>query len=92
MLDTNGAPMPLSAMAFAPSDRSGQIYAFGTEDGQLRITTDGGANWTDLDSANAGSQPLCQQPGFQSGQPERSLRQPFPVFNEDTPGSRAISL
>lgn len=51
MLDTNDAPIPISAMAFAPSDTSGMIYAYGTEDGQLRITSNGGASWADPDSA-----------------------------------------
>ncbi|HKW30206.1 MAG TPA: hypothetical protein VJT54_12785, partial [Verrucomicrobiae bacterium] len=53
LLDTNGAPIPVSAMAFAPSDTRGQIYAFGTEDGQLWITPDGGGHWTSLDPGNA---------------------------------------
>ena len=37
MTYSDGNPVPISAMAFAPSDPSGLIYAFGTEDGQLRI-------------------------------------------------------
>jgi hypothetical protein len=49
----DGQPIPISAMAFAPSDTRGLIYAFGTEDGQLFITADGGQNWSDLDPANA---------------------------------------
>ena len=51
MYDTNGAPMPISAVAFAPSDTSGLIYAFGTEDGQLRVTANGGGLWTNPDPA-----------------------------------------
>src|SRR5581483_3695691 len=50
MLGTNSSPVPISTMAFAPSDTNGLIYAFGTQDGQLRITSNGGTNWTDLDS------------------------------------------
>jgi hypothetical protein len=42
-------PVPISAMAFAPADGSGLIYAFGGEDGQLRITFNGGGAWSDLD-------------------------------------------
>jgi hypothetical protein len=53
MLDTNSAPVPISAMAFAPSDTRGWIYAYGTEDGQLRITWNGGTNWNDLDPGGA---------------------------------------
>jgi photosystem II stability/assembly factor-like uncharacterized protein len=52
MLDTNGIPVPISAMAFAPSDTTGSTYAYSTEDGQLRITFNGGTNWQDLDPAN----------------------------------------
>ena len=53
MTDTNGQPVPISAMAFAPSDNRGLLYAFGTEDGQLRITFNAGASWNDLDPADA---------------------------------------
>ena len=52
MFGTNGLPMPISAMAFAPSDSRGQIYAYGTEDGQLLITANGGAQWNSLDPGN----------------------------------------
>jgi hypothetical protein len=51
-LDTNGAPVPVSAMAFAPSDNSGLTYALGTQDGQLWITANGGAPWKILDPTN----------------------------------------
>jgi hypothetical protein len=47
-----GAPDAISAMAFAPSDLSSLTYAFGTENGQLRITTDGGFSWSDLNLGN----------------------------------------
>src|SRR5207244_297373 len=53
MVDTNLQPVPISAMAFAPSDGNGLIYAYGTEDGQLRITTNAGIYWQDLDVGNA---------------------------------------
>jgi hypothetical protein len=53
MLDGGSQPIPISAMAFAPSANNGMVYAFGTEDGQLRITSDGGSNWSDLDPAGA---------------------------------------
>lgn len=45
-------PIGISAMAFAPSDPTGNTYAFGLEDGKLRITTQGGGTadkWRDLD-------------------------------------------
>ncbi len=53
MMDASGDPVPVSAMAFAPSDLNGLIYAFGTEDGQLRITANGGMSWNNLDPADA---------------------------------------
>jgi hypothetical protein len=53
MLDAGSHPVAISTMAFAPSDTSGMIYAFGTEDGQLRITLNGGLSWHDLDPVNA---------------------------------------
>jgi photosystem II stability/assembly factor-like uncharacterized protein len=39
---------PLTALAFAPSDLTGNTYAFGTLMGDLRMTTDGGNSWVDL--------------------------------------------
>ncbi len=34
-------PFPITALAFAPSDASGKTYAFGTENGQVWLTTTG---------------------------------------------------
>ncbi len=51
MEDTNGAPVTISAMAFAPSHTGGTVYAFGSQDGRLRLTTDAGLTWADLDPA-----------------------------------------
>ena len=57
---TNGPDMgnAITAMAFAPSDASGQTYACGAgnsnywaPNAELELTTDGGATWTDLDPA-----------------------------------------
>ena len=42
----------ISAAAFAPSDSTSATYAFGTDAGQLRVTTNGGASWTDIDPTN----------------------------------------
>ena len=52
---SNGPEMTtaLSAVAFAPSDTTCNTYAFGTGDGTLRLTFDGGANWRVIDAANA---------------------------------------
>ncbi len=49
---SNGGPWgeALSALAFAPSDASCRTYAVGSRSGQaLKLTTDGGASWGDLD-------------------------------------------
>lgn len=85
MLDTNGAPMPISAMAFAPSDTSGQTYAFGTEDGQLRITSNGGGNWNDLDPANAVPNRYVSGLAF-SPTDANTLYVTLSGYDEDTPG------
>jgi len=55
----NGPEMnsPITAVAFAPSDVSCQIYAFGTDSSQLRISSIGGGSsagaWIDLDPGNS---------------------------------------
>ncbi|HZR46057.1 MAG TPA: hypothetical protein VFA47_05115, partial [Candidatus Manganitrophaceae bacterium] len=50
-------PLPagdeIRAMAFAPADPSCHTYAFGTKQGALRLTADGGKSWADLDAGNA---------------------------------------
>lgn len=50
---SNGPEMgnALTGLAFAASDATCATYAFGTSTGALRITMDGGTNWTDLDPA-----------------------------------------
>jgi photosystem II stability/assembly factor-like uncharacterized protein len=49
----NGPEMnvPITAVAFASADVSCRTYAFGTSTGQLRLTTDGGETWNDLDTS-----------------------------------------
>ena len=42
----------ISALAFAPLDKTCGTYAFATAAGLLRLTQDGGDNWTDLDGNN----------------------------------------
>jgi hypothetical protein len=42
-----------TALAFAPSDPTCSTYAFGTLDGRLRLTVNGGKTWVDLDPGNA---------------------------------------
>ena len=41
------------AMAFAPSDVSCNTYIFGTKNGSLQRTSDGGRSWVDLDPGDA---------------------------------------
>ncbi len=43
----------LTGMAFGPSDPTCSTYAYGTRGGVLRMTTDGGASWRDLDAGGA---------------------------------------
>lgn len=38
----------ISAIAFAPSDNSSKTYAYGASGGSLRMTSDGGTTWRDL--------------------------------------------
>ena len=82
---SDGLPVPLSAMAFAPSDTRGQIYAFGTEDGQIRITSDGGGNWNDLDPANAVPDRYVSGLAF-SPTDANTLYVALSGYDEDTPG------
>ncbi len=89
MINAFGAPVPISAMAFAPSDTAGQIYAFGTEDGQLRITQTGGgtgsAAWRDLDPANAVPGRYISGLAFSPTDP-KVLYVTLSGFDEGTPG------
>jgi photosystem II stability/assembly factor-like uncharacterized protein len=85
MLDTNGDPMPISAMAFAPSDTRGLIYAYGTGDGQLLITTNGGTNWNNLDPGGAVPERYVSGLAF-SPFNSSILYVALSGFNESTPG------
>ncbi len=51
---SNGPEMAsgISALAFALSDSTCNTYAFGTANGQLRLTTNGGTTWNDIDLGN----------------------------------------
>jgi uncharacterized repeat protein (TIGR01451 family) len=50
---TNMLPDQITALAFARSDATGNTYAYGTAFGTLRLTTNGGGDWIDLDPTNA---------------------------------------
>lgn len=85
MMDVGGNPVPLSAMAFAPSDTTGNTYAYGVQDGRLRITGNGGVSWSDLDPA--GVLPLRYPSGLAfSPVDTNTLYVSFSGFNESTPG------
>lgn len=51
--DSQGRSVSISAIALADSDFRNDTYAFGTADGRLMLTTNGGASWTDIDGNNA---------------------------------------
>ncbi len=44
----DGRPIEITAAAFASSDATCSTYAFGTTHGPLRLTTDGGVSWVDI--------------------------------------------
>ena len=48
---SNAPPLgsTVRGIAFAPSDAACNTYAYGTSSGQVRMTTDGGTTWIDLD-------------------------------------------
>jgi uncharacterized repeat protein (TIGR01451 family) len=52
-VNTNMLPDRISAATFAASDATGDTYAYGTEWGAVRLTTDGGGNWIDLDPSDS---------------------------------------
>jgi hypothetical protein len=85
MSDAAGAPVPISAMGFAPTDTSGQIYALGTEDGQMLITTNGGGSWNKLDPANAVPGRYISGLAFSPADP-KVLYVTLSGFDEGTPG------
>jgi hypothetical protein len=84
MTGADGSPMPLSAMAFATSDTTGNTYAYGVEDGRLRITGNAGATWSDLDPAGMLPQRYVSGLAF-SPADTNTLYVTFSGFNESTP-------
>lgn len=85
MTDAAGTPVPISTMAFAPSANNGLVYAFGTEDGQLRVTANGGANWNDPDPADAVPGRYVSGLAFSPSDPN-TLYVTLSGFDEGTPG------
>lgn len=85
MLDTNGSPVPISAVAWAPSDLGESTYAYGTEDGQLRITSDSGVTWAPLDPSHSLPGRYVSGLAFSPTNAE-ILYVTFSGFDEATPG------
>ena len=86
ILGADGRPVPISAMAFSPADLSDSSYAFGTEDGQVFITTNSGASWNNLNPAG-GSLPGRYVSGLAfSPSDTNTLYVSFSGFDEGTPG------
>lgn len=83
MSDATGLPVPISAMAFAPSDPNGAVYAYGTEDGQLRITYSAGQNWSNPDPNNVLPNRYVSGFAFSPADPN-TLYVSFSGFDEDT--------
>ena len=46
-------PFSILAITFVDADRSCNTFAYGTGGGEVRLTRDGGATWTDLDPSKA---------------------------------------
>jgi hypothetical protein len=84
---SNSPPLgsPISAMAFAPSDATGATYAYGTANGQLRITTNGGTAWSNLDVPNVLPDRYVSGLVFHPNDASR-LYVTFSGFDEGTPG------
>ncbi len=84
-LDTNSDPASITSMAFAPSDTNGMIYAFGTEDGQLLLTTNGGSAWRDENAAATLPRRFVSGIAFSPTVPS-TLYVTYSGFNAGTPG------
>lgn len=84
---SNGPEMgaSISALAFAPSDATCSTYAFGTEEGQLRLTFNGGGSWVNLDVGNAVPNRFVTDLAFDPTNPD-ILYVTLSGFDEGTPG------
>jgi len=77
---------PISALAFAPQDITCNTYAFGTQFGtHLRITSNGGATWVDLDAGNAVPNRYVTGLAFDPTN-SNTLYVTLSGFDENTPG------
>ena len=81
----DGSDAFITAIAFAPTNVAGRIYAYGTMDGQLRLTTDAGMNWTDIDAGGAVPERYVSGLAFSSSNAQ-VLYVTLSGFDEGTPG------
>jgi len=82
-----GATYPswITSVAFAASDPTGNTYAYSHESGELRLTTNGGKNWLDLDVSNAVPDRYVTELAFDPND-GNGLYLTLSGFNESTPG------
>jgi photosystem II stability/assembly factor-like uncharacterized protein len=85
LLTSNGTTGQVTAIAFAASDSLGATYAYGTHDGQLRLTSNAGMNWTDIDALHAVPDRYVSGLAF-SPTNAQELYVTLSGFNEGTPG------
>lgn len=86
LFGADGSPVTISALAWAPSDTGNSTYAYGTEDGQLRITADSGVTWTNLDPTRSLPGRYVSGLAFSPTDAE-ILYVTFSGFDEATPGN-----
>lgn len=76
----------ITALAFAKSDASGNTYAFGTANGELRLTSQGGgSSWVNIDAGNTVPNRFVTQVAFHP-QNANVLYVTLSGFNQGTPG------
>jgi len=76
----------ISALAFAPLDATCNTYAFGTYDGSLRLTFNGGSTWVDIDPGNAVPNRAVTDLAFDPAD-SNILYVTLSGFDEGTPGA-----
>jgi uncharacterized repeat protein (TIGR01451 family) len=84
---SNGPEMgrDITAIAFAPSDLTSSTYAFGTEFGDLRLTTNAGASWINIDIGNKVPDRYVTDLAFDPAD-SSVLCVTLSGFNDNTPG------
>lgn len=76
----------VTAIAFAPDDTSCRTYAVGTSDGELRVTSNGGNKWVDVDSGNRVPRRAITDLAFDPDD-DQTLWTTLSGFDENTPGA-----